>query len=812
MGDSDSLAQTIIYLRPLNAPTNQVLDLDGNEHCRATVAPPPEPSDIPLDGISEHRSTSQLSPYDTRRDIPCRETTPGLYVTFPRVFRLGFDSIRKQSIRGTMFGSPKSAGSGGSKHSAVEIPYYNDTGDSSGDYFRIHYNFNSGALLITAIDTILVGAACLRKQQSLLLIPGMNIQCGEVFQFAVEFPDLSNCAKEHERNYLAYAAGLGVSGARYLPTPQEGQMLIGREHRSSAILGKGSFGEVHKALRIGDGKAFAIKVLNEGGEAEMKEVNVMSRLRHENIIQYDRAFKLANGQICIVMELAVNDLVTHQKARKNGRRKAWFSLQCIQSIGWQALSALEYIHSQGFTHRDLKTPKNTDTPTIKLADFGLAGIQPELTTYCGTEGYQAPEIIQVRQRLEELQKQKDKGMKTVPKSRLLCYDKSVDIWALGKILHELIDDIPSRLSVMGHKTVSMSNEPALRLIRQMMHEDPVRRPTAAECLRHPWMATNNNPAHSSVQKRDRSPSTEPPLRNVMHRKLCRTGLLVANTSDQGLRDVSAASNLQTQDRSSAGEGLNIRLSDGGAMSSSTNNRPARSSVPKRSLSQVTQSTLKNTFQRVLGRPGLLAANAILEDWNASGQSLPDVSAASDVKMEDRPLAGEGLTIHLSEAGAMSFSTNRHNSIQIRDPLVTEDRIITPASVVDLVCLQGASRSLQFVARKLVEALPANGTDVEIIRDPLSQTSISRIQLEAQPGSGDAVMLRLEWPNNAQDEQRHIESNMGPSSVPANASLERKSTQASGIMSIGSNSSGTSQPSKGITYPSDLDDVMENFSF
>ncbi|KAL8937686.1 MAG: hypothetical protein Q9211_003551 [Gyalolechia sp. 1 TL-2023] len=725
MGDSDSLAQTIIYLRPLNAPTNQVLDLDGNEHCRATVAPPPEPSDIPLDGISEHRSTSQLSPYDTRRDIPSRETTPGLYVTFPRVFRLGFDSIREQSIEGITFGSPKSTGSKGSKDYAVEIPYYNDTGDSSGDYFRIHYNFNSGALLITAIDKILVGAACLRKQQSLLLIPGMNIQCGEVFQFAVEFPDLSNCAKEHERNYLAYAAGLGVSGARYLPTPQEGQMLIGREHRSSAILGKGSFGEVHKALRIGDGKAFAIKVLNEGGEAEMKE---------------------------------------------------------------------------------------TDTPTIKLADFGLAGIQPELTTYCGTEGYQAPEIIQVRQRLEELQKQKDKGMKTVPKSRLLCYDKSVDIWALGKILHELIDDIPSRLSVMGHKTVSMSNEPALRLIRQMMHEDPVRRPTAAECLRHPWMATNNNPAHSSVQKRDRSPSTEPPLRNVMHRKLCRTGLLVANTSDQGLRDVSAASNLQTQDRSSAGEGLNIRLSDGGAMSSSTNNRPARSSVPKRSLSQVTQSTLKNTFQRVLGRPGLLAANAILEDWNASGQSLPDVSAASDVKMEDRPLAGEGLTIHLSEAGAMSFSTNRHNSIQIRDPLVTEDRIITPASVVDLVCLQGASRSLQIVARKLVEALPANGTDVEIIRDPLSQTSISRIQLEAQPGSGDAVMLRLEWPNNAQDEQRHIESNMGPSSVPANASLERKSTQASGIMSIGSNSSGTSQPSKGITYPSDLDDVMENFSF
>ena len=43
------------------------------------------------------------------------------------------------------------------------------------------------------------------------------------------------------------------------------------EHRSKAILGKGTIGEVHKALNIRDGEGFAIKVLSGGGESEMKE-------------------------------------------------------------------------------------------------------------------------------------------------------------------------------------------------------------------------------------------------------------------------------------------------------------------------------------------------------------------------------------------------------------------------------------------------------------------------------------------------------------------------------------------------------------
>jgi len=41
-------------------------------------------------------------------------------------------------------------------------------------------------------------------------------------------------------------------------------------------------------------------------------------IEKENINKYERAFKLVStGQICIVMELAANDLYTHLKSRKN---------------------------------------------------------------------------------------------------------------------------------------------------------------------------------------------------------------------------------------------------------------------------------------------------------------------------------------------------------------------------------------------------------------------------------------------------------------------------------------------------------------
>jgi hypothetical protein len=125
-----------------------------------------------------------------------------------------------------------------------------------------------------------VGSACLKEQESLLLMAGTSIHCEGEFGFEVEFTDLSNCTEEHERNYQEYAAKLGIPGVQYMASSPEEYPPIGAEHRSKAILGKGSFGEIHLALNNKTADAFAIKILSGGGRSEMKELNIMSSLCH----------------------------------------------------------------------------------------------------------------------------------------------------------------------------------------------------------------------------------------------------------------------------------------------------------------------------------------------------------------------------------------------------------------------------------------------------------------------------------------------------------------------------------------------------
>lgn len=74
-----------------------------------------------------------------------------------------------------------------------------------------------------------------------------------------------------------YATEVGFPFATYLESSRENLLPIGVEHRSKAILGKGTIREVHKALNIRDGEGFAIKVLSGGGESEMKGKRILSQ-------------------------------------------------------------------------------------------------------------------------------------------------------------------------------------------------------------------------------------------------------------------------------------------------------------------------------------------------------------------------------------------------------------------------------------------------------------------------------------------------------------------------------------------------------
>jgi len=163
------------------------------------------------------------------------------------------------------------------------VSYYDSKYIDKVYYFQIHYNFNSDAFLITAMNKIQIEIIILKKNKFMLIMTNTSIHCEGVFKFIAEFSDLSNCIKEHEWNYQEYTTKLSILNASYMITSLDENSSIDHECKNKAILSKRAFKEVHKAMNNKNENLFIIKILNEEKESKIKEVNVMSKLCHVSL-------------------------------------------------------------------------------------------------------------------------------------------------------------------------------------------------------------------------------------------------------------------------------------------------------------------------------------------------------------------------------------------------------------------------------------------------------------------------------------------------------------------------------------------------
>jgi serine/threonine-protein kinase len=142
-------------------------------------------------------------------------------------------------------------------------------------------------------------------------------------------------------------------------------------------IGAGSFARVFRAVHRDDGTILAVKVLRSrfANDAEKQAVfrheGEMGRLlRHPNIVAIEDVGQ-EQGTSYITMEF-VEGQTLRELVRIRGAVDLPRALELIQ----QMLAGIEYSHSRGVTHRDMKASNVIISATgqAKLVDFGLAGV------------------------------------------------------------------------------------------------------------------------------------------------------------------------------------------------------------------------------------------------------------------------------------------------------------------------------------------------------------------------------------------------------------------------------------------------------
>jgi pSer/pThr/pTyr-binding forkhead associated (FHA) protein len=145
------------------------------------------------------------------------------------------------------------------------------------------------------------------------------------------------------------------------------------------VLGQGGMGSVMLARSIKDGRPVAIKTLlpevavsEQSLKRFLREIEVAASLRHPHIVSYlDHGTH--NGIVYLVTEF-VSGMDASKLAKTRGGRLTY---QEVVKIMEQTLAALDFAHSLGFVHRDIKEQNilvdgNYPNYNAKLTDFGLA--------------------------------------------------------------------------------------------------------------------------------------------------------------------------------------------------------------------------------------------------------------------------------------------------------------------------------------------------------------------------------------------------------------------------------------------------------
>src|SRR5688572_7505114 len=226
--------------------------------------------------------------------------------------------------------------------------------------------------------------------------------------------------------------------------------------------GRGGFGEVYYAVSD-SGREVALKVVQGYEAIELRGISQCMNLKSPHLVTIFDVKHNHEGKPFVIMEYVSGPnlrQILDESPAGVGTQKAAFFLREIAK-------GLTYLHECGIVHRDLK-PANIfyENGYVKIGDYGLSkhittSQYSGQTVTVGTVHYMAPEIGAGK------------------------YDRSIDIYAMGALLFEMLTGTPPYIGASPTEVLMkhLSSEPDVkgvpqpfaRVIQRAMNKDPNQR-------------------------------------------------------------------------------------------------------------------------------------------------------------------------------------------------------------------------------------------------------------------------------------------------------------------------------------------------
>ncbi|XP_016441218.1 mitogen-activated protein kinase kinase kinase 5 isoform X2 [Nicotiana tabacum] len=281
-------------------------------------------------------------------------------------------------------------------------------------------------------------------------------------------------------------------------TPIKGQWQKGK------LIGRGTFGSVYVASNRETGALCAMKEVellpDDPKSAEsirqlQQEINVLSQLKHPNIVQYYGS-EIVGDRFYIYLEYvhpgSINKFI-HDHCGA-------ITESIVRNFTRHILCGLAYLHSKKTIHRDIKGANLLVDAygVVKLADFGMAkhlNGQAANLSLKGSPYWMAPELLQ-----SVMQKDTNSDLAF-----------ATDIWSLGCTVIEMLNGKPpwSEYEAAAAMFKVLKDTPPIPetlspegkdFLRWCFCRNPAERPSASMLLEHRFMRISHQPDVPSFLK------------------------------------------------------------------------------------------------------------------------------------------------------------------------------------------------------------------------------------------------------------------------------------------------------------------------